>query len=112
MDFFRGTEPVVIRRHTTTGVDDYGNPTKTSTDLLVRDCLIAIDGTGEPNEVNRNAADAQVTIYLPHGTEVLDDDRFIIRDTEWVKDGEAIQWESPFPSWTLDLVVKLRRRRG
>lgn len=112
MSFMRGGETIQIKRRAASAVDDYGNTSHTVTTITVKNALIAIGGTSEPVDPARDAVDASVTVYLPNGTQILDGDVFIIRGSQWVKDGAAGEWISPFPGMTAGVVVPLRRRRG
>lgn len=110
--FMRGGETITIKRRSATATDDYGNPTYSTTTITVKDALVAVGGTSEPVDPARDAADASVTVYLPNGTLIEDGDLFIIRNSQWVKDGDAQEWISPFPAGSAGVVVPLRRRRG
>lgn len=112
MSFIRGGETITIRRRTVTGVDDHGNNVYATTNVTVRDALIGIGTTSEPVDVNRDAVDATVTLYLPAGTLVLDGDVFIIRNVQWVKNGAGLEWVSPFTGFEAGIVVPLRKRNG
>lgn len=111
MSFFRGNETVIIKRRSASGVDDYGNATHSITTITVKDCFLGFGTTSEPIDNNRDAIDAQVTLYFPNGTKILDGDRFIVRNTEWVKDGIAEDWSNPF-GLEAGVVVKVRKRNG
>lgn len=109
----QGDEPIIIIRKSSTGsVDDYGNPVKTTEQILVRHALFAYNGSHEPVEIDRDPVDAKLTLYLPAGTEIRDGDIFEIRDTQWVKDGDAQDWPQLWPGFIPDVVVNVRRRRG
>lgn len=108
----RGDEPITILRHAVSGTDEYGNDTLSSQEILVRHCLFAYAGSSEPVEVARDAVDARLTLYLPAGTQILDGDVFIIRESEWVKDGDSQEWPQLWPGFVPDVVVNVRRRRG
>lgn len=112
MSFIRGGETITIRRRSATSVDDYGNNTYSTTTITIRDALIGVGGTSEPVDPARDAVDAQLTAYLPNGTQIQDGDVFIIRGSQWVKDGSAQQWVTPFTGLETGVVVPLRRRRG
>ena len=112
MSFIRGGETITIRRRSAASVDDYGNSTYSTTTITVKDALIGVGGTSEPVDPARDAVDAQLTAYLPNGTQVQDGDIFIIRGSQWVKDGSAQQWVTPFTGLETGVVVPLRRRRG
>lgn len=112
MSFIHGGEPIIIKRRTQSGEDAHGNPSYTVANVLVREALIAIGTTSESIDVGRDAVDAEVTLYLPNGTVVLEGDKFLIRDTLWEKAGTPQEWVSPFPGGEGGVVVPLRRRRG
>lgn len=112
MSFIRGGETITIRRRSAAAVDEYGNATYSTTTITVKDALIGIGGTSEPVDPARDAVDAMVTAYLPNGTQVQDGDVFVIRGSQWVKDGSAEQWTPPFDGLEGGVVVPLRRRRG
>lgn len=111
MSFIRGGETITIKRRSEQSLDDHGNPTYSSRNITIRDALIAIGGTSEPINPERDAIDATLTLYMPPGTKIEDGDRFIVRGTEWIKDGSAIEWVSPFPMET-GVIVQVRKRRG
>lgn len=110
--FIRGGEHVIIKRRTQIGVDEYGNERWETTDIHIRDALIAFGSTDEPVEVDRNPIDNSLTLYLPPETRVESGDVFHIRATDFVKDGIAQEWVSPFDSFPVGVVLKLRRRDG
>lgn len=111
MTFFRGSETVTIKRRSATATDEYGNKTYSSTTITVRDCLIGFGGESEGVEPTREPSDIGLTLYLPNGTQVQPGDRFIVRGTEFVKDGEAQDWTAPF-DFNVGVVVKVKRRNG
>lgn len=111
MSFIRGGETITIKRRSETSLDDHGNPSYSFTTITVKDALIAIGGTSEPVNPERDAVDATLTLYMPFGTVIQEGDRFIVRGTEWIKDGTAMTWVSPFPMET-GVVVQVRRRNG
>ena len=110
--FFRGNEPIIIKRQTISGLDAWGNETYTTQEILVRDCLIAFGATDEPVDASRKPVDGSLTLYLPSDTVIQDQDVFEVRETDFVKDGDPENWKSPFESWNLGVVVKVRRRVG
>jgi hypothetical protein len=112
MSFIRGGETITIRRRSKASTDDYGNPTYTTTTITVKDALIAFGGTSEPIDAERNAIDSKLSIYLPNGTAIEDNDLFIIRGTQWVKDGIAQEWVSPFTGMDGGVLVSVRKRVG
>jgi hypothetical protein len=113
VSFFRGSETVVIKRRTLTGTDDYGNKTQTTTTITVKNCMLGFGGGGEPVDPSRDPVDANFTIYFPSGTQIHDGDRFIIRNTEFVKDGPAQDWGTANPvGLDAGVIVQVRKRNG
>lgn len=112
MSFIRGGETITIRRRSESGVDDYGNPTYTTTTITLKDALVAFGSTDEPIDPERDAVDAKIVVYLPAGTVIVDGDEFTIRNSTWVKDGLASIWTNPFTSFDSGVVVNLRQRNG
>ena len=112
MSFIRGGETITIKRRSGNDRDEWGNKTFSVTTIVVKDALIAVGNTSEPIDPARDAIDATLTLYLPNGTVIQDGDRFMIRGSEWVKDGSAQQWVSPFPAFEAGVVVPVRRRNG
>lgn len=112
MSFIRGGETVVLKRRTATSRDEFGNPSYTQTMTTIKNALVAIGTTSDEVDVQRDAVDAQVTLYLPRGIEVQDGDVFVIRGSQWQRAGVAEEWISPFPALDGGIVVPLRKRRG
>lgn len=112
MSFIRGGETITIRRRSATSTDDYGNPVYTTTTISIKDALIAFGNTDEPVDTARDPIDNSITAYLPNGTVVEESDQFIIRGTNWVKDGDPQTFTNPFTSFDGGTVVKLRKRVG
>jgi hypothetical protein len=106
-----GDEPIYIHRRTSTGVDDYGNPTFSTAPVLIRNCLLGYGSTDEPVDPARDPIDARLTLYLPHGPTVGEGDTFEIRDKIWEKDGDPHNWET-VAGFEVGVVVNVRRRRG
>lgn len=109
--FFTGGETVQIKRRSANGTDGYGNKTYTITTITVKNVLIGFGSSAEPVQIERDAIDAKLTLYLPNGTAVEDGDRFIIRGSEWVKDGIPQVFNPPF-DYSAGVVLEVRRRDG
>ena len=112
MSFIRGGETITIKRRSATATDAYGNPTYTTTTITVKDALVAIGASTEPVDASRNPLDAKLTLYLPNEVTVQDNDTFVIRGTNWVKDGQTEEWISPFEGLDGGRVIPVRRRVG
>jgi hypothetical protein len=112
MSFIRGGETITIRRRSVTSTDDYGNPTYSTTTITVKDALVAFGSTDEPVDASRDPVDSKITVYLPNGTAIQVGDLFVIRNTNWVQDGQSQDWVSPFTGFDSGTVVHLRKRIG
>lgn len=112
MSFIRGGETITVRRRSKASTDDYGNPTYTITTITIKDALIAIGGTSEPIDAERDAVDAKLQVYIPNGTPIEDGDTFVIRNTNWVKDGAPQEWVSPFGGLDGGTIIPVRRMNG
>lgn len=112
MSFIRGGETITIKRRSGASRDEWNNKTFSMTTIIVKDALIAVGNTSEPVDPTRDAVDASLTIYLPNGTVIEEADVFVIRGSEWVKNGSAMEWLPPFPTMDGGVVVPVRRRRG
>jgi hypothetical protein len=52
-----------------------------------------------------------LTLYLPAGTDVQDDDKFTVRGKVYEIDGEAFEWKEGLGSWNPGVVVNLQREK-
>jgi hypothetical protein len=111
MTFFRGSETVIIKRRSPTAVDDWGNKTFSTTTITVKNCMVAFDSQNETVQPERELTDQGITLYLPNGTQIQPGDRFVVRGTEFIKDGDAQNWEAPF-NFNVGVVVKVKKRNG
>jgi hypothetical protein len=50
-----------------------------------------------------------LTVYLPSGYDVQDNDKFIIRGKRYELDGEAFDWRDGLGNWAPGTVVNLQR---
>lgn len=107
-----GDEPIYIHRKTYAGDDEYGNPSFTTEQILVRNALLAFGSTNEPVEITREAIDASITLYLPAGTVVEDGDEFEIRETMWVKNGNSHDWQHLWGGFSPGVAIQIRKRKG
>lgn len=107
----QGLEPVTIIRRTAETVDEYGNPTYTTNEIVIDGALFAFGTTAEPLDTARTPIDAKLTLYFPHGTVIEEGDLFRVRDMVWMKDGEASAWPT-IDGFNVGVIVQVRKRRG
>lgn len=113
MSFIRGGETISIKRRRETGAfDDHGLPIVEVNTRTIRDACIAFGATDEPATVDGNPENLGLTVYLPPESVIEPGDIFVIRNTEFVKDGVPAEWVSPFDGFPVGVVVQLRRKRG
>lgn len=104
------SEPVTVTRSVLDVVDDYGNPTYSTTSFTVQ-CLVGFGSTDEAVSADTNSVSSQVTLYMPAGTVIVDGDIFDIRGDSYVKDGIAQAWASA-SGVPKGVVVAVRRHDG
>jgi hypothetical protein len=104
-------ESVTIVRRTLGSVDDYGNPTATTSNVTVNNCLVGWGSTSEPALTDADPIATSMTLYMPAGTVVHDGDEFVVRGDRFVKDGMAQEWTSML-NVAKGVVVSLRRHDG
>lgn len=98
-------ETVEIVRRSVTSTDAHGLPVYEQVSITVEGVLVAPGGSSEPVLTARDPLDASFTLYFPAGTLVEPLDTFIVRGSEWVKDGTS-------DDWGVGVVVKVRKRNG
>lgn len=111
MSFFRGSETVTIQRRSATSTDGYGNKSYSTTNIVVKNCMIGFGESSEPVDAAADPVNTSLTIYMPNGTQIQPGDVFLIRGTKFVKDGEQQDWVAPF-DFNVGVVVKVRKRNG
>ena len=102
-------ELVIQTRHTSSGSSDsYGIEVSTTSEISLQAAVAPRTSTTTvgASEVTVNEG---LTLYLPSGTEVLDDDLFTVRGVVYSVDGEAFDWASGLGSWRPGTVVQLQR---
>lgn len=107
-------EPVTRRRQTQTGVDRYGNPVYSRSDVVLTE-RAAFDpgGSREPVEVGREPTITTPKLYFPGATpDLTETDRVIVRGVEYTVEGIPADWRSPFGSQVGGMVVELQRAGG
>ena len=103
-------ELVQIIRRSSASVDEYGEPVFITTEIDVQALVANRTAMGT---TLFEAAEISITqglrLFLPAGTEVLDDDVFRVRGKTYQMDGEAFDWRDGLGSWNPGVVVDLQR---
>lgn len=101
-------ELVTLTRHTSAATNSYNLPIKTTTEIVLRAAV-----TPRTTTTTVGASEVSVgeglTLYLPSGTTVLDDDLFTVRGVVYSIDGEAFDWKSGLGNWNPGTVVHIQR---
>lgn len=101
-------ESITRIRRSSTSTDSYGQPVYTTTEATLQ-AFVSARLSGTNFDADQIVVTDGLTIYLPAGTEVLDDDRFSIRGKTYEIDGEAFEWKEGLGSWNPGVVVNLQR---
>jgi len=101
-------ESITQIRRSSTSTDSYGQPVFTTTSTTVQ-AIVSARVSGTNFDADQIVVTDGLTIYLPTGTTVQDDDKFTIRGKTYEVDGEAFDWRDGLSSWAPGVVVNLQR---
>jgi hypothetical protein len=103
-------ESVQIVRRSSVSEDEYGEPVFTTTEIDVQALVANRTAMGttlfEAAEISIMQG---LRLFLPAGTEVLDDDVFRVRGKTYQMDGEAFDWRDGLGAWNPGVVVDLQK---
>jgi len=102
-------ESITQTRRNSTSVDSYGQPVYTTTTSTVN-AIVSARVSGTNFDADQIVLTDGLTIYLPSGHDVQDDDTFTIRGKTYEIDGEAFDWRDGLGSWSPGTVVNLQRQ--
>jgi SPP1 family predicted phage head-tail adaptor len=102
-------ESITQTRRSSTSVDSYGQPVFTTTTSTVN-AIVSARVSGTNFDADQIVVTDGLTIYLPTGHNVQDDDTFTIRGKLYEIDGEAFDWRDGLGSWSPGTVVNLQRQ--
>lgn len=102
-------ESITQTRRSSTSVDSYGQPVFTTTTSSVN-AIVSARVSGTNFDADQIVVTDGLTIYLPTGHDVQDDDTFTIRGKLYEVDGEAFDWRDGLGSWSPGTVVNLQRQ--
>jgi hypothetical protein len=101
-------ESVHLIRRNSVSVDEYGEPVFTTTEVELQ-ALVANRTSATLFEAAEISLVQGLRLFLPAGTEVLDDDKFRVRGKTYEQDGEAFDWRDGLGSWNPGVVVDLQK---
>lgn len=102
-------ESITQIRRSSSGTDDYGEPIITTTEIEL-DAMVAARTGSKTVGAAEITVTSGLTVYLPAGTDVQNDDVFVVRGDNYVLDGEPFDWRNPFGNWTPGTVIDLQRQ--
>lgn len=103
-------ESITRTRRSSTSTDSYGQPVYTTTTADLQ-ALVSARLSGTNFDADQIVVTDGLTIYLPSGTDVQDDDKFTIRGKVYEIDGEAFEWRDGLGTWSPGVVVNLQREK-
>lgn len=103
-------ESITRTRRSSTSTDSYGQPVYTTTTATLQ-AYVSQRLSGTNFDADQIVIADGLTIYLPAGTDVQDDDTFTIRGKIYEIDGEAFEWKEGLGSWNPGVVVNLQREK-
>lgn len=103
-------ESITRTRRSSTSTDSYGQPVYTTTTATLQ-AYVSVRVSGTNFDADQIVITDGLTIYLPAGTDVQDDDTFTIRGKTYEIDGEAFEWKEGLGSWNPGVVVNLQREK-
>ena len=95
-------------RRSSSGTESYGQPFYTTASSEVG-AIVSARVSGTNFDADQIVVTDGLTVYLPTGYDVQDDDKFIIRTKTYELDGEAFDWRDGLGSWSPGTVVNLQR---
>lgn len=101
-------ESITQIRQNSSGTDAYGEPIIVTTNIELEGIVAARTGSKTVGAAEITVTSG-LTLYLPPGTEIQNDDVFIVRGIRYVVDGEPFDWRNGLGSWTPGTVIDLQR---
>lgn len=101
-------ESITQIRQSSSGTDAYGEPIIVTTETEL-DAIVAARTGSKTVGAAEITVTSGITLYLAGGTDVQNDDIFVVRGERYVVDGEPFDWINGLGSWNPGLVVDLQR---
>lgn len=105
-----GETITIVRRTDTETNDAYGQPVTTETTIQIGGVAVALKGQSTTYQPGEALETDQLTLYLPAGTEITNNDTVIVRNVEYLLNGDSFTWTSPTSAWTPGVQVDLKRK--
>jgi len=109
----QGQETVTIIRRSEGETDEFGMPTITETEIIIKNVLVGWNGSATTEDVNRTFTNSDVTFYFPPGTSINHTDKFKYLGGLWEKQGTEQRWMAPAGfTFSPGVVVNANRIEG
>lgn len=99
----------IVRRTETEAVDRYDQPILTESVVEVT-AAVSLKGQSTEYKPGEATENDQLTVYLPAGTEVTNNDTVVVRGVEYLLNGQSFSWASPTTTWNPGVQVDLKRK--
>lgn len=103
-------ESITRTRRSSTSTDSYGQPVYTTASVTLQ-AYVSQRVSGTNFDADQIVLTDGLTLYLPAGTDVQDDDKFTVRGKVYEIDGEAFEWKNGLGAWNPGVVVNLQREK-
>lgn len=95
------------------GFDDNGDPIDGDPDrLAIPGCSAAPRSSSDITDRGRQGVVVGLTLYTPHGADIVHTDLVEVDGVPYEVDGEAGAWKSPFTQWEAGIEIALKRAAG
>jgi SPP1 family predicted phage head-tail adaptor len=101
-------ESVTRLRKTFSTTDAYGLPITTEGSVTFQ-AMVTSRTTSKTVGASEITVTDGITLYLPGGSDVRNDDEFLVRGKRYQIDGEPFNWVNGLGKWNPGVVVDLRR---
>ena len=94
------------------GLDRYGDPVGSPSRTTLPGCAVAPRTSSDVTDRGRQGVIVGMTLYAPHGTDLLHTDQVEVDGVLHDIDGEPGSWVNPFSGWRAGVEVALKRAAG
>ena len=101
-------ELITLIRLSSSGTDSYGQPILVETETELEAKVAARMGSKTVGAAEITVTSG-LTVYLPSGTDVQNNDIFVVRGIRYVLDGEPFDWRNGLGNWSPGTVIDLQR---
>lgn len=117
LSFFRGEDITVISKGYGSETDEWGNSIPVQSSRVISGIIRLQSTIGNPDSIvnaYQTVMDTQVSVVLEEGTEILEDDVFIVRGGLWEQDGTPNNLFPEIENRFIPnpVIIKIKQRKG